>query len=408
MNMQMDPFPDQKADSRVERPRRGGIRVLVGAAGLVLVLGGFWYWNHEGDSADLHRVLAAPVHVAAVTKATMPVVERTIGTVMANSTVLINARVQGQLVKAYFKEGQMVRQGDLLFQIDPRPYQAAYDNARASLASAKAKAERYKRLLGQNAISPQDADDAEAAYLEAKATTESALLNLEFTQIHAPVSGKTGPILIQPGNMVAASTASTNATPLVQINEIQPVKVSFSLPQSDLPRIQAQMAKVNGLVITMNVHDAGAAEDIRVPVNFVSNNVAGTTGTIELRATYANADMALVPGQLVDVTVALAEIPNATQVPREAVNTGPDGQFVYVVKDGVVQQRPVKVLFDDGVHDAVQGTLAKGEMVIIDGQLRVLPGGKATVTLQRKAAGAGKGPQTSGRRRVPHAQDREG
>ena len=160
----------------------------------------------------------------------MPVVERTIGTVIANSTVLINTRVQGQLVKAYFKEGQMVRQGDLLFQIDPRPYQAAYDNARASLASAKAKAERYKRLLGQNAISPQDADDAEAAYLEAKATTESALLNLEFTQIHAPVSGKTGPILIQPGNMVAASTASTNATPLVQINEIQPVKVSFSLP----------------------------------------------------------------------------------------------------------------------------------------------------------------------------------
>jgi len=407
MNMQMDPFPDQKADSRVERPRRGGIRVLVGAAGLVLVLGGFWYWNHEGDSADLHRVLAAPVHVAAVTKATMPVVERTIGTVMANSTVLINARVQGQLVKAYFKEGQMVRQGDLLFQIDPRPYQAAYDNARASLASAKAKAERYKRLLGQNAISPQDADDAEAAYLEAKATTESALLNLEFTQIHAPVSGKTGPILIQPGNMVAASTASTNATPLVQINEIQPVKVSFSLPQSDLPRIQARQAK-GGLTLTIALHDAGG-QDIQVPVNFIGNAVTSTTGTIELRASYPNPDMALVPGQLVDVTVALAEIPNAILVPREAVNTGPDGQFVYAVRDGRAAQVPVKVLFDNGVNDAVAGDLRKGEMVVTEGQLRIVPGAKVSISGAKARPAKGvKGALTSGRRRVPHTQDHEG
>jgi multidrug efflux system membrane fusion protein len=117
--------------------------------------------------------------------------------------------------------------------------------------------------------------------------------------------------------------------------------------------------------------------------------------------------MALVPGQLVDVTVGLAEIPGATQVPREAVNTGPDGQFVYRVKDGRAEQVPVKVLFDDGVDDAVSGGLQKGELVIIDGQLRVLPGGKVNVTGQKKHAGKG-GPLTSGRRRVPHAQDHEG
>jgi len=397
MNMQMDPFPDQKADSRVERPRRGGIRVLVGAAGLVLVLGGFWYWNHEGDSADLHRVLAAPVHVAAVTKATMPVVERTIGTVMANSTVLINARVQGQLVKAYFKEGQMVRQGDLLFQIDPRPYQAAYDNARASLASAKAKAERYKRLLGQNAISPQDADDAEAAYLEAKATTESALLNLEFTQIHAPVSGKTGPILIQPGNMVAASTASTNATPLVQINEIQPVKVSFSLPQSDLPRIQARQ-KGKGLMATISMEGAGG-KTISAPVDFVSNAVTGSTGTIELRATFPNQDLVLVPGQLVDVTVELDSIPNAWIVPHDAVNQGPNGAYVYAIQDERAMLKPVNVLFDDTRNVAVEGKLAIGEQIVTDGQLRVVPGAKVFVEGARRGENDTGGADQQGRKR---------
>src|SRR6185437_258359 len=416
MNVQISPLqtPPVRGDEADVRDSETGSRLrtyAVGGIALALVLGGFWYFTHE-SAPPARRTGAAPVKVATVEVRDMAVIEHTIGTVLANSTVQINARVAGQLVKAFFHEGQMVKSGDLLFQIDPRPYKAAYDNALASVASAKAKAERYQRLTSQNAIAAQSYDDAQAAYLEAEATAEAARLNLEYTEIRSPVNGKTGPILIQPGNMVTATTAANGnmatANPLVTINEIQPVKISLSLPQSDLPRIQAQIAKVNGLVITMNVHDAGAAEDIRVPVNFVSNNVAGTTGTIELRATYANADMALVPGQLVDVTVALAEIPNATQVPREAVNTGPDGQFVYVVKDGVVQQRPVKVLFDDGVHDAVQGTLAKGEMVIIDGQLRVLPGGKATVTLQRKAAGAGKGPQTSGRRRVPHAQDREG
>jgi multidrug efflux system membrane fusion protein len=417
MNVQISPLqtPPVRGDKLDARDSEKGSRMrsyAIGGVALALVLGGFWYFTHTSPP-PARRNLAAPVKVAMVETRNMAVVEHTIGTVMANSTVQINARVAGQLVKAFFREGQMVKTGDLLFQIDPRPYKAAYDNALASVASAKVKAERYQRLTSQNAIAAQSYDDAQAAYLEAEANAEAARLNLEYTNIRSPVNGKTGPILIQPGNMVTATTGANGnmatANPLVTINEIQPVKISLSLPQSDLPRIQAQMAKPKGLIITMNVHDAGAPEDIRVPVNFVSNNVAGATGTIELRATYPNTDMALVSGQLVDVTVALAEIPNATQVPREAVNTGPDGQFVYVVKDGVAQQRPVKVLFDDGVNDAVQGPLAKGEMVITDGQLRVLPGGKVNVTGSKKRPAAdGKGALTSGRRRVPHAQDHEG
>ena len=423
MNVQLNPLPGQTRPTQAKPAEPGAAvdasegsnirKYLLGGVALVLALGGFWYFTHAGTGTKPRMVTAAPVKVAPVEQRTMSVIERTIGTVMANSTVSVNARIQGQLVKAFFKEGQMVKTGDLLFQIDPRPYQASYDNAMASLASAKAKFDRDTRLKNQNAISPQDVDDAQASYLEAKATAEAARLNLEFTAIRAPVTGKTGPILIQPGNMVmAASSATASATPLVTINEIQPVKISLALPQSDLPRIQ-EMARTKGLTITMNMHDAGGGDDLTAKVDFISNAVTGNTGTIELRATYPNADMALVPGQLVDVVVALSEIPHATLVPRDAVNTGPDGQFVYVVKDGIAQQVPVKVLFDDGTNDAVQGTLKAGEKVIVDGQLRVVPGAKVMATGAKKKAGKGaaadgKGVMTSGRRRVPHAQDREG
>jgi multidrug efflux system membrane fusion protein len=407
MNVQINPLPTPpvRDDDGDDALGGRGRTLAIGGAALAVLLGGFWYFTHN-SAPPVRRAQTAPVKVASVDIGNMAVVEHTIGTVMANSTVQINARIQGQMIKAFFKEGQMVKSGDPLFQIDPRPYQATYDNALASLATAKAKADRYSRLSAQNAIAGQQFDDAQAAYLEAKAAVESARLNVEFTTIRAPVSGKTGAILIQPGNMVAASTASTSATPLVTLNEIQPVKISLSLPQSDLPRIQ-EMQRTKGLTITIGLHGAGGGSDIQAPVNFIGNAVTNTTGTIELRATYDNSDMALVPGQLVDVTVALSEIPNATLVPREAVNTGPDGQFVYAVKDGTAQQVPVKVLFDDGVTDAVSGNLKKGELVITEGQLRVIPGAKVSIGGAKRAAG-GKGQMTSGRRKVPHAQDREG
>ena len=271
---------------------------------------------------------------------------------MANSTVQINARVNGQLTKAFFKEGQMVKTGEPLFEIDPRPYQAAYDNAVASMVTAKAKAERYGRLKAQNAVAGQDVDDAQAAYLEAKANVESARLNLEYTTIRSPVNGKTGPILIQPGNMVSStsssSTSSTTngistANPLVTINEIQPIKISLSLPQSDLPRIQAQLTKPGGLTITMNMRDVGRrrhhrcrsiSSAMRWPAPPAPSSCAPPMPTPTWH--WCRASWWTPPWSL-------SEIPHATLVPRDAVNTGPDGQFVYVVKDGVAEQRPVKL-----------------------------------------------------------------
>lgn len=406
MNVQVSPPKEAQVhgEERTSAPSR---KYLIGGAALIVALGGFWYFTHSAAPPP-RRNVAAPVRTATVEQRTMQVIERTIGTVVANSTVSVNARVTGQLTKAFFREGQMVKTGDPLFQIDPRPYQATYDNATASLASAKAKFDRYTRLKGQNAISPQDVDDAEAAFLEAKATAEAARLNLEFTLIRSPVNGKTGPILIQPGNMITtSSSANASALPLVTINEIQPVKISLSLPQSDLPRIQ-EMARTQGLSIHMNMDEVGGGKDLTAKVDFISNAVTNSTGTIELRATYANEDTALVPGQLVDVTVGLASIPNALVAPREAVNTGPDGTFVYAVKDGAAQQIPVRVLFDDTVNAALQGSLRAGDQVIVDGQIRVVPGAKVNIIGAKPAANApADGPKTSGGNRAPR-KDNEG
>src|SRR5579871_5269013 len=203
-------------------------RLLISLAGLLLLALIGWRM-FSGPGAPVRS--APPVQVGRVAQKDVAIVEHTIGTVLADSTVQLTARVQGQLISANFVEGQIVHKGDLLFQIDPRPYRAAYDNALASLASAKAKAGRFARLLAAKAVAPQDADDARAAYLEARATAESARLNLEYTSIRSPIDGKTGPILIQPGNQVTASAGASNGTTgaaaitLVVIKQVQPVRV---------------------------------------------------------------------------------------------------------------------------------------------------------------------------------------
>ncbi len=352
-------------------------RVILGV--VVLAVLGFIAWRVLGGLfAPVPKKPVPPVVVQTVMTQDVAVVERTIGTVISNATVQLSARVQGQLLKANFKEGDVVHTGQLLFQLDPRPYQAAYNSAMASLASARSKADRYARLLAQKAIAPQDADDARAGYLEAAATAETARLNLEYTQIRSPIDGKTGPILIQPGNMVmvgagsSAAGAVTPATTLVVITQLQPVKISFSLPQADLPRIQAR-ATAHTLTASVDSHGA-AGTALTVPVDFVGNAVDDKTGTIELRATFQNSNSELVPGQLVDIGVTLDAIKGAMVVPHEAVNLGPNMHYVYVVRDGNAALVVVKVLHDDGTTAAITGKLKPGDKVVVDGQLRVIPG----------------------------------
>jgi multidrug efflux system membrane fusion protein len=209
-----------------------------------------------------------------------------------------------------------------------------------------------------------------------KAMIDVAKLNLGYTRIRSPINGKTGPILIQPGNIVTANAA----TPLVTITQVQPVKVSFFLPQNDLPQIQAQMAA--GKLQAVIPMSGAAGNKETAPVNFVGNAVSAQTGTIELRATFSNADLRLVPGQTVDVGVTTKDIKGVVVVPHDAINAGLNNSFVYVVsKQSEAAMQPVTVLNDDGTTAAVQGKIRPGDKVVVEGQFRVVDG--ATVAINK-------------------------
>lgn len=365
---------------------------IIGGVVLAAIVG-LLVWSFFAPEKAEREQPPPPVRVAQVTVRPVTIQERTTGTIVANATVNVLARVEGQVVSTPFKEGQIVHKGDLLFQLDPRPFQAAVAQAaanqnrdQAQYVSAEHDAQRYAALVKQGAVSQSQADQfmAQAKALAAtvaadRAAVETAKLNLMYAAIRSPIDGKTGPMLIQLGNVVPAN--GTN--PLVMITQVQPVKVSFFLPQSELPRIQDQF-RSHRLNATVEPHDA-ANSKITAPVDFIGNAVDNTTGTVELRATFANEDYRLVPGELLDVSVSLAQIPQALSVPREAVNVGPQGRYVYALtKDNVAQMVPVNVIYDDGRNDAIDGKVRVGDRVITDGQLRVIPG-KPVVIAKGKA-----------------------
>jgi multidrug efflux system membrane fusion protein len=361
-------------------------RWLVGGVALIGVLSAFAYMNRTGSSSSAQRGLrstAAPVRVAVAERRDVSVVERTIGTVLPNTAVQVTARVQGVIDAAHFQEGQFVKAGMLLFEIDPRPYAAALAQAKAQLAKDQAQLQnavnnekRLRSVYEQKLTSLEQLDAAVAATGGATASVAAdqaaidiAQLNLEYTRIRAPIDGKTGPMLVQPGNLVANNSTAA----LVTINQIQPIKISLALPQSDLPRIQARVAE-GGLMMHIDQRDEGGRQ-YSAQVDFISNHVDDASGTIELRSTFQNSDATLVPGQIVSVSVELGGIAGATVIPREGVNSGPEGQYAYVVTaDNKADQRLIKVLYDDGTSASIDGNVQPGDRVIVDGQLRVVPG----------------------------------
>ncbi|HEY4275941.1 MAG TPA: efflux RND transporter periplasmic adaptor subunit [Rhizomicrobium sp.] len=376
-------------DHRATRNRR----ILIGL-GILVLIGLGWWGYHALFPAHKHVAPPAQVRVAQAQKQDVSVMLNTIATVVSPATVQVTAQIQGKLLKAFFQEGQMVHKGDPLFLIDPVPFQNALAQAQAQfakdLATAQAAANdqrRYTALYAQNAISQQQRDQAvatakadAAVVLADQAAINIAQENLGYARIVSPIDGKTGPIQIQPGNLITVA----GATPLVTIAQVQPIKLSISVPQNQLTQVQNQMT-AGKLQAIVPMPGAENGHEI-APVDFISNTVSANTGTIEVRATFPNTDMRLVPGQSVNVGITLNQVQGATVVPRDAVNVGPDASYVYVVgPDNVVSSKPVKVLNDDGTLDAIQGDVKPGDRVVVEGQLRVVPGAKVTI---RKGGGA--------------------
>jgi len=383
----------QKMAGRLQGLRRRSRLVLYSLGVLALLLLG-WHFLGPLFAPKREGPPPPPVKVAIAQRRDITVIQKTIGTVVSPATVQVTAQVTGKLLAANFHEGDIVHKGQLLFQIDPAPYQAAEAQAEgqlardaATLSNDRIDLQRYQTLAQQNAISGQQLA-TQAAKVKSdegvvetdKAAVQSARINLNFTHIVSPIDGKTGPILIQPGNVIPAVSAGTQ--PLVSITQVQPIKVSFMLPQNRLAQIQNQFNQHRLMAVVPIAGAEGGAE--KAPVDFVSNAVSASTGTIELRADFPNSDMRLVPGQTVAVGATINQIPGATVVPRDAVNLGPESSFVLVVgKDGKANSRTVKVLNDDGVNDAIQGEVKPGDKVVTDGQLRVTPGQAVRVMKDR-------------------------
>ncbi|KAF0218492.1 MAG: putative multidrug efflux transporter [Geobacteraceae bacterium] len=336
-----------------------------------------------------------PVAVATSVQKTVPVQIRAIGNVEPYNTVSIKAQINGQITRVLFKEGQDVRKGDLLFTIDPRPFEVALKQAEAALAKdlAQAKytreqARRYASLL-KDGIVTQDqydqllanADAFDATIAVDRASIENARLLLAYCSIRSPIDGRTGNLMVQMGNLVKANDNPV----LVTINQINPVYVTFSVPEKELLEIKKYLAGGSLHVEAVIPNDPKAAEE--GVISFLDNTVDTATGTIKLKGTFPNKTRRLWPGQFVNVVLTLAAKPKAVVVPTQAIQTGQQGAYLFVVKaDRSVDIRPVTVGTALNGETVIEKGVQPGETVVTDGQLRLTPGAKVEF---RQGAGNG-------------------
>lgn len=353
----------------------------------MIVLAGGCSSRDSVQAAKLQQLSAAPVKVATVGSRTMPVQLQAIGNVEAISSVTMKPQISGQLMKVHFQEGDFVKKGQLLFTIDRAPFEAALRQAEATLAkdqaqalNAKLDADRYDGLGRAGVVSKQQVDAAqatshalEAAVAADKAAVETAKINLEYTSIYAPINGRSGSVGVKEGNMVKANDVPI----LVTINQIEPIYVSFSVPEQQLPDVKKYIG-----ARTLRVEAAlqGSGEKFEGKLTFIDNAVDLTTGTIKLKATFSNQEKALWPGQFVDVTLTLTTQSNALVIPNAALQTGQNGTYVYIVNpDLTAQPQAVKVGWTVGDSTVIASGLEPGQRVVTDGQLRLTPGAKVEV-----------------------------
>jgi membrane fusion protein, multidrug efflux system len=329
----------------------------------------------------------APVVVASVEQRDIPVQITAIGNVESYQTVQIRSQLNGQIEKIFFKEGQDVHMGQLLFQLDKRPFQADLEKAMGTLRhdeaqaeNSRLQAERYSQLEKQGVISREQADlirsqakaDASAVYAD-KAAVDAARVQLEYTDITAPIDARTGAVMINLGNLVKA-----NDTPfLVQLNQITPIYVTFSIPEDQLSEVRRYS------VAQLNVLAYPKGQSLRPSegrLTFIDNGVDTQTGTIKLKGTFANKDRRLWPGEFVDVALNLSTRKNAILVPTKAIQTGQQGEYVYVVNpQNIAESRALKTVGTYQNYTVVGEGLNAGEQVVVNGQLRVAPNAKVAV-----------------------------
>jgi membrane fusion protein, multidrug efflux system len=329
---------------------------------------------------------ATPVVVAKVTQKAMPVQLTAIGNV-GSYTVSVRAQVAGELLEVHFREGDFVQKGQLLFTIDSRPYEAALAQAQATLLRDKAVAEnnraheqRISKLLADGVVSPSDAeastsaaDAAEASVAADEAAVKTARLNVEYCKIYSPMDGRTGSVMVKPGNLVKVADV-----PIVVINQVSPIHVDFTVPQEYLPEIKKYMA-AGPLRVEASVPNSSEAPEVGT-LTFIDNAVDPTTGTIHLRSTFDNRRGLLWPGLYVNTLMTLAQQSNATVIPAQAITAGQQGSFVYVVKeDGTVAPRPVASSRTVQGEAVIDKGLQTGETVVTDGQVRLVPGAKVQI-----------------------------
>lgn len=339
----------------------------------------------------------APVTVATAAKKTVPVQLRSIGSVKALATVSVRPRVGGELTEAHFHEGEYVRKGQKLFTIDPRPYEAAVKQAEANMARGKAvlagaelELRRVERGNTGGVISAADFDAARTAVASAEATVaadtaavNSARLQLGFTTITSPIDGRTGGLLVTPGNLVSA----TELTPLVVVNQISPISVAFTLSEQRLAEVLAAREK-NPLSVEADLRGGGALATGTLA--FVDNAVDPGTGTVQLKAEFPNKDRRLWPGQFVDVVLRLGDRPDSVTVPAVALQSGQQGQYVYLVTAGkTAEVRPVTVALEVEGEAVIARGLSGGETVVTEGQLRLAPGTRVVVKPAKGETAAG-------------------
>jgi len=330
---------------------------------------------------------SVPVLAETAEQKNVPLQLKVIGNVEAYNAVSIKALVGGAVEGVYFREGQEVKQGDLLFKIDPRPYEAALKQAEAALArdlvqakNAEEQARRYALLVQKEYVSKDQYDqlranaDALAAAVEAdKATVENSRLQLEYCTITSPINGRAGSVLVDAGNVIKA-----NDIAMTTINQIVPAYVAFSLPEQNLSDIKKYTARKELKV------DAIIPGDEKRPAHgeltFIDNAVDKTTGTIKLKGTFANSDRRLWPGQFVDVILTLTTEMNRVVVPTQAIQAGQQGQYVYVIKDDRTAE--FRIVTMERTYDnlaVISKGIAAGETVVTDGQLRLVPGSKVEI-----------------------------